>query len=121
MHGQQVTAERRDDVLVAIEHDIQGERDTRGLGDRPDVVVHRISLDHSPRRARVADPGGVMQHQDGVETSQPRRDEFGPPENPAKKCGSTKPVVILTSASTQVRFNQTGTPSPWTPSQASWS
>ncbi len=32
---------------------------------------------------------------------------FGPPLNPAKKCGSTNPVVILTSASTQARFNNT--------------
>ena len=33
---------------------------------------------------------------------------FGPPEKPAKKCGSTKPVVILTSASSHSRFSQTG-------------
>ena len=35
---------------------------------------------------------------------------FGPPLNPAKKCGSTKPVVILTSAFIHTRFMCTGTP-----------
>ena len=51
--------------------------------------------------------------------ARPGATSFGPPLNPAKKCGSTKPVVILTSASTQARFNQTGTPRPSTPHQAS--
>ena len=35
---------------------------------------------------------------------------FGPPLKPAKKCGSTNPVVILTSALIQARFRCTGTP-----------
>ena len=35
---------------------------------------------------------------------------FGPPLNPAKKCGSTKPVVILKSDSTHPRFRSTRTP-----------
>ena len=34
---------------------------------------------------------------------------FGPPLNPAKKCGSTNPVVMRTSALNHRRFNQTGT------------
>ena len=52
---------------------------------------------------------------------------FGPPLKPAKKCGSTKPVVMRKSASTQVRFSQTGTPPSTSPrdtscasSNASW-
>ena len=52
---------------------------------------------------------------------------FGPPLKPAKKCGSTNPVVIRRSASTQRRLIQTGTPSPCSPrktseslSRASW-
>ena len=36
---------------------------------------------------------------------------FGPPLNPAKKCGSTNPVVIRTSAASHVLFSQTGIPS----------
>ena len=35
---------------------------------------------------------------------------LGPPLNPAKKCGSTNPVVILTSLSVQIRFRATGIP-----------
>ena len=57
----------------------------------------------------------------------PGATSFGPPLNPAKKCGSTKPVVMRTSASTQCRFNQTGTPGSTSPrcaspasSNASW-
>ena len=34
---------------------------------------------------------------------------LGPPLKPAKKCGSTKPVVIRRSASTQSRLSSTGT------------
>jgi hypothetical protein len=42
----------------------------------------------------------------------PGATSFGPPENPAKKCGSTNPVVIRTSASLHSRFSQTGTSRP---------
>ncbi len=59
--------------------------------------------------------------------AKPGATSFGPPENPAKKCGSTKPVVIRTSASTHSRLSWTGTPSPMVPrstsvagSRASW-
>ena len=52
---------------------------------------------------------------------------FGPPEKPAKKCGSTKPVVMRTSACTHSVHSHTGTPSPNSPihvsvlaSRASW-
>ena len=40
---------------------------------------------------------------------------FGPPLKPAKKCGSTKPVVIRRSASTQREQTCTGTPLPCSP------
>ena len=49
----------------------------------------------------------------------PGATSLGPPENPAKKCGSTKPVVIRTSASVHSRFSHTGTPAPKVPIQAS--
>ena len=45
----------------------------------------------------------------------PGATSFGPPENPAKKCGSTNPVVIRTSASLHSRFSQTGTSRPNVP------
>ena len=35
---------------------------------------------------------------------------FGPPLNPAKKCGSTNPVVMRMSASTQCEFSHMGKP-----------
>ena len=52
---------------------------------------------------------------------------FGPPLNPANRCGSTKPVPILTSLSVQTRLRTTGTSADVTPtssrlarSKASW-
>ena len=39
----------------------------------------------------------------------PGATSFGPPLKPAKKCGSTNPVVMRKSASTQRRFSHTGT------------
>ena len=45
--------------------------------------------------ARPASPGATI---------------FGPPLNPAKKCGSTNPVVIRTSACRNSRFRRTATP-----------
>ncbi len=62
--------------------------------------------------AGVADAGGVVQGEHGLQRGEPRRDELRPPENPAKKCGSTKPVVMRTSASTHSRLSQTGTSLP---------
>ena len=51
--------------------------------------------------------------------ARPGATSLGPPLKPAKKCGSTKPVVIRTSASTQSRFRNTGTSRPCRPSQTS--
>ena len=52
---------------------------------------------------------------------------LGPPLKPAKKCGSTKPVVSRTSASVHSRLRKSGTPSPTDPrstrasrSRATW-
>ena len=44
---------------------------------------------------------------------------FGPPLKPAKKCGSTKPVVMRTSASSQCRLSQIGTSLAVRPAKAS--
>src|SRR5579862_9179064 len=49
----------------------------------------------------------------------PGATSFGPPEKPAKKCGSVKPVTILKSASSHARLSQTGTLLPKRPSQVS--
>ena len=49
----------------------------------------------------------------------PGATSFGPPEKPAKKCGSTKPVVMRTSASTHSLFSHTGTSAPKRPIQVS--
>ena len=39
----------------------------------------------------------------------PGATSLGPPLKPAKKCGSTNPVVMRKAASTQCRFSHTGT------------
>jgi hypothetical protein len=67
MHRQQVTTERRDDVLVSIQYDVQSERNSGRFRNRPYIVMHRVSVSHSPRRVGTADPGGVVQNQEGVE------------------------------------------------------
>ena len=51
--------------------------------------------------------------------ARPGATSFGPPEKPAKKCGSTNPVVMRTSASTHSLFSQTGTSAPKRPIQVS--
>lgn len=51
--------------------------------------------------------------------ARPGATSFGPPLKPAKKCGSTKPVVTLISASAHKVFSQTGTPLPNSPVQVS--
>ena len=51
--------------------------------------------------------------------ARPGATSFGPPEKPAKKCGSTNPVVMRTSASTHSLFSHTGTSAPKRPIQVS--
>ncbi len=51
--------------------------------------------------------------------ARPGATSLGPPEKPAKKCGSTKPVVMRTSASAHSRFSHTGTSLPYVPIQVS--
>ena len=59
--------------------------------------------------------------------ARPGATSFGPPEKPAKKCGSTNPVVMRTSARAHSLFSHTGTSAPKRPihvsvetSRASW-
>ena len=77
-----------------------------------DRVVHRVALGDPPRRVGIADAPRVVEHQGRLAGPRGRaRSSFGPPLNPAKKWGSTKPVVMRTSASTHSRFSHTGTSS----------
>ena len=69
--------------------------------------MDRVSLDDrptwrggSPMRSALCSASTVSS------PARPGATIFGPPLNPAKKCGSTKPVVMRTSASTQRRFSQ---------------
>ena len=63
-------------------------------------------------RARPSAPARVPMREASCSTSvvsrpaRPGAIIFGPPEKPAKKWGSTKPVVMRTSASSQVRLSQ---------------
>ena len=59
----------------------------------------RGSLCSSPMVSSAARPGATI---------------FGPPEKPAKKCGSTKPSVMRASASRKARSTNTGTLEPGT-------
>ena len=47
--------------------------------------------------------------------ARPGATSFGPPEKPAKKCGSTNPVVMRTSARAHSLFSHTGTSAPKRP------
>ena len=64
----------------------------------------RAALCNASTVSRPASPGATI---------------FGPPLNPAKKWGSTKPVVMRTSDASQVRFSSTGTSPSCQPSHSS--
>ena len=119
MHREQLAAEGLRDALLAVEHDVEREIRAGRRGDRAHVVVHRIAVRHAPARVGVPDARGVVERQRRLEAGEPRRDELRPAREPAKKCGSTKPVVMRTSASTHSLFSHTGTSAPKRPIQVS--
>ena len=95
VHLQEVAPEGRDDVLVPVEDDVDGEVDAGAGHDRPYVVVDGIALADPPGGVRVGDATRIVQHEHRVQARpDPGATIFGPPEKPAKKCGSTKPVVM---------------------------
>ena len=107
--GEEIAGEHLDDALVPVEQHVEGEVDAGRRGDRADRVVDGVADRDPPGRPRVADAAGVVQGQHRLESGQAGRGELGPPLKPAKKWGSTKPVVMRTSASSHRWFSQTGT------------
>ena len=93
--------------------------DARRRGDGAHVVMDRVALGDAPAAPRVAIGAASCSVSTVSRPARPGATIFGPPENPAKKCGSTNPVVMRTSASTQRRFSQTGTSAPCGPSTTS--
>ena len=74
--GEQLAAERRDDALLAVEHDVEREVDAGRRGDRADVVVHRVAVGDAPGGARVADARGVVQHEHRLQPGEPGRGQL---------------------------------------------
>ena len=103
MHREQLAAERMRDPLVVVEEHVEREVDAGRARDRPDRVVDRVAFDHTPRRARIPMRRALWSARVVESPARPGATIFGPPLKPAKKCGSTKPVVIRISASTQGR------------------
>ena len=121
-------AERAGDLLLVVEQDVEGEIHPSWPPRSPGPRRGRVAVDDAPRGSRIADTPRVVEHRASSRARRvPGATILGPPLNPAKKCGSTKPVVIRTSAATHSRSRKTGTsrPSPGRParasSRASWS
>ena len=72
VHREHLAAERAGDPLPVVDEDVEREVDAGRRGDRADRVVDRVALGHAPGRARVADPPGVVELEDRVETRQAR-------------------------------------------------
>ena len=70
---EQIAGKHRGDLLLAVQRDVHREVDADHPGDLADVVVDRIALGDAPRRVRMADALGVVQHQHRLETRQPGR------------------------------------------------
>ena len=99
VHREQLAAERPRDPLLAVEHDVEREvrcrcaaaiARTSSCTGLPCVTPQRAS--GCPMRAASCSVSVVSR------PARPGATSFGPPEKPAKKCGSTKPVVMRTSA-----------------------
>ena len=79
-----------------IEREVRGSQRHRG----PDEVVHRVA-----RRVTNVDAASAMRRGWWASrmvsvAARPGHTALGPPLNPAKKWGSTNPVMMRTSAST---------------------
>ena len=85
VHRQDRPGERPGDPLLVVQQDIEGEVDPGRRGDRPDGIMHRIAVDDSPGRPRVADPPGVVQFEGRLETGEARRDHLGPAAEPGEE------------------------------------
>ena len=120
VHREQLATEGVRDLLLAVQHHVEREVDAGRGGDRAHVVVDRVAFEDAPR-ARSGGRCAPRRAATSVVSSpaSPGATIFGPPEKPAKKCGSTKPVVIRTSAATQSLLSQTGTAAPSRPIQVS--
>ena len=68
MHLEDITAERGDDGMAAVDDHVERERDIGRRCDRADVVVHRVPLRDAPTRVGVPDARRVVQRQCRLET-----------------------------------------------------
>ncbi len=109
MHRQRLAREGTRDPLPVVEEDVDREVDAGRGGDRPNGVVDRVpSMTPqvalgSPIRRALCSASMVSS------PARPGATIFGPPLNPAKKCGSTNPVVIRRSAASHSRARNSGT------------
>ena len=78
VHRAELARERLDHPLLAVEDHVEGEVRRRGGRRGADVVVDGVALDDAPGRLRVADAGGVVEHEHGVQPGEPGRDELRP-------------------------------------------
>ena len=76
MHGEKFASKGSHNLVTAIEHHVASKMDPGGPGDRPDVVVNRVALDHPPGGQGAADPPRVMEDQGRLEARQPGSDEL---------------------------------------------
>ena len=76
VHSEKFASKGSHNLVTAIEHHVASEMDPGGPGDRPDVVVNRVALDHPPGGQGATDPPRVMEDQGRLEARQPGSDEL---------------------------------------------
>ena len=76
VHGEKLASKGSHNLVTAIEHHVASEMDPGGPSDRPDVIVHRVSLQHPPRGQGATDPPRVVEDQGRLEARQSRSDEL---------------------------------------------
>src|SRR5580658_6213006 len=63
VHSEQFASKNGHNLVASAQYDVAGEVDPGGPRDRPDVVVHRVALEHSPGGGGAADPFRVVEDQ----------------------------------------------------------
>ena len=91
MHREHLAAERAGDPLPVVDEDVEREVDPDRRRDRPDRIVDRVADGHAPGRHRVADPGGVVEREHGLEAREPGCRHLRPAAEPGEEVGFHEP------------------------------
>ncbi len=83
---------------MVVDHHVDDEIATGQPGDGRTLLVNGISFQLAVVGTGMFEKLRAVPGMDGVGAGNARTDQFRPPEKPAMKCGSIRPVVIFSSA-----------------------